>query len=55
MYADQVLSADGSRYANARRYAKKINDRCDSADPNKWDPCTDVFAFVEDGLLLRGY
>ncbi|MFD0072961.1 RloB family protein [Streptomyces sp. NPDC127166] len=55
VYGDQVLHKDGDRYRNAKKHAQKINDRCESPDPNKWDPYTDVFAFVEDGLLLSGY
>ncbi|MGW2518082.1 RloB family protein [Streptomyces sp. NPDC001617] len=55
---EQVLSpegTDGSRYREARNYAKAINKRCDSPNPNDWDPYTDVWSFVEDGLLLGHY
>lgn len=51
----QVLSADGSRYKAAKRYAKKSNDGHSSTNPNDWDPYTDVWRFVEEGLLLSGY
>jgi hypothetical protein len=52
---EQVLSEDGSRYRDAKRYAQAINKRCDSSNPNDWDPYTDVWRFVEEGLLLGGY
>jgi hypothetical protein len=55
MREEQVLSADGQRYKEARKYAKKINDGHDSTNPNHWDPYTDVWRFVEKGLLLSGY
>jgi hypothetical protein len=44
-----------TRYDMAKRFAKKIKSERSGADPNKWDPYTDVWCFVEDGLLLSGY
>jgi hypothetical protein len=51
----QLLSEDGSRYRTARKYAQAINKRCESSNPNDWDPYTDVWSFVEEGLLLSHY
>ena len=50
---DQVLRGD--RYSTAKKYAQKINNGHSGPDPNTWDPYTDVWRFVEDGLLLSGY
>ncbi|NUL34951.1 RloB domain-containing protein, partial [Streptomyces lunaelactis] len=55
MREDQVLSKEGHRYESARKYAKKINGGHSSPNPNAWDPYTDVWRFVEDGLLLSDY
>jgi hypothetical protein len=58
MREEQVLSADSageSRYKAAKKYAQKINAGHSSANPNDWDPYTDVWRFVEDGLLLSDY
>ncbi|UUU23908.1 RloB family protein [Streptomyces sp. DSM 40750] len=55
MRKDQVLSKDGHRYESAKKYAKKINDGHSSSNPNAWDPYTNVWSFVEQGLLLSGY
>ncbi|MET8838997.1 RloB family protein [Streptomyces rubiginosohelvolus] len=55
MREEQVLSKDGQRYKDAKKYAKAINNRVESTNPEKWDPYTDVWNFVEDGLLLSGY
>lgn len=55
MREEQVLSKDGQRYKDARKYAKAINDRVETVNPEKWDPYTDVGSFVEEGLLLSGY
>ncbi|MFJ6568931.1 RloB family protein [Streptomyces sp. NPDC091292] len=53
---EQVLkTADQDRYAAAREHAKKINERHSSTNPNTWDPYTNVWEFVEEGLLLSGY
>ncbi|QFQ99133.1 RloB domain-containing protein [Streptomyces phaeolivaceus] len=52
---DQVLSEDGHRYESARKYAKKINEYHSSRNPNAWDPYTNVWCLVEQGLLLGGY
>ncbi|WP_310728605.1 RloB family protein [Streptomyces sp. N2A] len=55
---EQVLSpqgTDGRRYREARKYARAINKRCESSNPNDWDPYTDVWSFVEEGLLLSHY
>ncbi|MEI7034265.1 hypothetical protein [Streptomyces pratensis] len=54
MREEQVLSKDGQRYKDAKKYAQAMNKRVESADPEKWDPYTDVWSFVEDGLLLSG-
>lgn len=48
----QVL---GGRYTTAKKYAQKINDSHQGQDPNTWDPFTDMWRFVEEGLLLSGY
>jgi hypothetical protein len=57
--AGQVLTPaaddDLSRYKTAKKYAEKINDDHSTANPADWDPYTDVWRFVEDGLLLSGY
>ncbi|TKA11284.1 RloB family protein [Actinacidiphila oryziradicis] len=50
---DQILRRD--RYSTAKKYAQKINNGHDEPDPTTWDPYTDVWRFVEDGLLLSGY
>lgn len=51
----QILSGDGrSRYLTARRYAMSVN-KGHGPDPNSWDPYTDVFEFVEKGLLVKDY
>ncbi|GGV81319.1 hypothetical protein GCM10015535_21010 [Streptomyces gelaticus] len=55
MREEQVLSADGQRYASAKKFAQKINAAQLPVNPEKWDPYTDVWCFVEDGLLLSGY
>ncbi|MCA6094304.1 RloB family protein [Streptomyces sp. SCA3-4] len=57
VHADQILSKDSggrSRYLTAKGYAKKINEG-HGIDPNTWDPYTDVFEFVEKGLLVKDY
>ncbi|MEU3143617.1 MULTISPECIES: RloB family protein [unclassified Streptomyces] len=46
---------DLSRYRTAKKHAQKINDGHSTTNPNAWDPYTDVWRFVEDGLLLSGY
>ncbi|MFI5769735.1 RloB family protein [Streptomyces sp. NPDC051658] len=55
MREEQVLSKDGQRYKDAKKYAKAINNRVEAVNPEKWDPYTDVSNFVEEGLLLSGY
>lgn len=52
---EQVLSADGQRYVAAKKYAQKINAGQSAVNPEDWDPFTDVWCFVEQGLLLSGY
>ncbi|CAM5376028.1 MULTISPECIES: RloB family protein [Streptomyces] len=52
---DQVLSKNKRRYLDAKKYAQQINNRHSSTNPNDCDPYTDVWRFVEDGLLLSGY
>jgi hypothetical protein len=55
----QVLTpgtdVDLSRYKTAKKHAQKINDSHSTTDPNDWDPYTEMWRFVEDGLLLSGY
>lgn len=52
----QILSTEeDDRYNTAKRYAQKINNGRSGSNPNGWDPYTDVFDFVEQGLLLSGY
>ncbi|MEU4265811.1 RloB family protein [Streptomyces sp. NPDC025273] len=55
MREEQVLSKDLQRYKDAKKYAQAINKRVEAVNPEKWDPYTDVWNFVEDGLLLSGY
>ena len=44
------------RYEEARAHAQRLNARHqDQHDPNKWDPYTDVWEFVEQGLLRARY
>lgn len=43
-----------SRYRTAKKHAQKINDGHSTTRPHSWDPCTDVWRFVECGLLLSG-
>ncbi|MEV0274772.1 RloB family protein [Streptomyces sp. NPDC050610] len=50
---EQILG--NGKYEIARKHAKKINEKRDGENPNHWDPYTDVWTFVEDGLLLSGY
>ncbi|MCL8013901.1 RloB family protein [Streptomyces sp. AS02] len=47
--------APTARYATAKRYAERISQRRSTDNPDEWDPYTDVWRFVEDGLLLSGY
>jgi hypothetical protein len=52
----QVLRDDeNDRYASAKKYALKINGESKAGHPNTWDPYTNVWRFVEEGLLLSGY
>ncbi|MFE3887490.1 RloB family protein [Streptomyces lydicus] len=44
-----------SRYANAKRFAQTMSERHDGVNQNDWDPYTDMWRFVEEGLLLSGY
>lgn len=44
------------RYKTAQRYAEALADRhAGRADQNGWDPYTDVWRFVEDGLDVSDY
>ncbi|WP_327656273.1 RloB family protein [Streptomyces sp. NBC_00483] len=55
--AKQVMAGqlDG-RYETARRHAQRLNARHEGrTDQNQWDPFTDVWRFVEDGLDVSGY
>jgi hypothetical protein len=49
--ADQLRG----RYAQAKKHATQINKRRAGLDPTKWDPYTDVWRFVEDGLGIDDY
>jgi hypothetical protein len=42
-------------YHKARRHAQKINDRHTAVDQTRWDPYTDVWRLVEDGLDVSDY
>ncbi|MEU5189632.1 RloB family protein [Streptomyces klenkii] len=52
----QILSeGEGkSRYIRAKGWALAINEG-HGQDPNAWDPYTNVFDFVEKGLLVKDY
>lgn len=44
------------RYETARAHARKMNAQHQGQrDPNAWDPYTDVWEFVENGLLIARY
>lgn len=43
------------RYDNARKFAQQLNAKHSGPDQNKWDPYTDVWSFVEEGLDIVGY
>lgn len=43
------------RYATARQHARKLNEQHTHHDPTRWDPYTDVWEFVESGLLIADY
>ncbi|MFE0514442.1 RloB family protein [Streptomyces sp. NPDC058964] len=43
------------KYKKARQYAEKINARREGRDQTRWDPYTDVWRFVEDGLDVIDY
>jgi hypothetical protein len=45
----------GKRFHVAKKHAEKINSGHSAISPNNWDPFTDVYSFVEKGLLLSGY
>jgi hypothetical protein len=59
MREEQVLTPraddDLSRYKAAKKHAQKINDGHHAPNPDDWDPYTDMWRFVEDGLLISGY
>ncbi|WP_413103396.1 RloB family protein [Streptomyces sp. Inha503] len=42
-------------YKQAKKFAKKINEEHTSPEREKWDPYTDVWRFVEDGIGLTDY
>ncbi|QKV92453.1 RloB domain-containing protein [Streptomyces sp. NA02950] len=42
-------------YKNAKKFAQKINEEHTSPEREKWDPYTDVWCFVEDGIGLTDY
>lgn len=43
------------RYKKARQYAQQINADRQGVDQTRWDPYTDVWSFVEDGLDVVDY
>jgi RloB-like protein len=43
------------RYAAARKHAMKINAQPASPDRERWDPYTDVWRFVDEGIGLTDY
>ncbi|SFY13360.1 RloB family protein [Streptomyces atratus] len=43
------------RYEKARRFAQQRNATHTGPDQNRWDPYTDVWSFVEDGLGVADY
>ncbi|RFC72760.1 RloB domain-containing protein [Streptomyces sp. AcE210] len=44
------------RFETARGHAQRLNTRHEGrADQNQWDPFSDVWRFVEDGLDVTGY
>ncbi|BBJ40807.1 hypothetical protein SSPO_035250 [Streptomyces antimycoticus] len=42
-------------YKQAKKFAKKMNQEHTSPEREKWDPYTDVWRFVEDGIGLTDY
>jgi hypothetical protein len=42
-------------YKKARQYAERINSQHTGPDQTRWDPYTDVWQFVEDGLGIADY
>ncbi|MFD7169223.1 RloB family protein [Streptomyces violascens] len=42
-------------YKKARQYAERINAQHRGPDQTRWDPYTDVWRFVEDGLGIVDY
>ncbi|GHJ31554.1 hypothetical protein TPA0910_59870 [Streptomyces hygroscopicus subsp. sporocinereus] len=42
-------------YKQAKKFARKINEEHTSPEREKWDPYTDVWRFVEDGVGLTDY
>jgi hypothetical protein len=44
-----------ARYDQARTFAEQVSQRHAGADPTSWDPFTDVWRFVEDGLGIASY
>ncbi|MEV8016591.1 RloB family protein [Streptomyces sp. NPDC086554] len=43
------------KYEKARQYAKALSPEYTGPDQNRWDPFTDVWRFVEDGLDVVDY
>ena len=43
------------QYDQAQTFAKQISERHVGADPTSWDPFTDVWCFVRDGLGIASY
>ncbi|WP_327354000.1 RloB family protein [Streptomyces sp. NBC_01304] len=43
------------RYERARRFAQRLNEQHSHPDQTHWDPYTDVWRFIEDGLLVTSY
>ncbi len=43
------------RYEKARDFARKLNEQHTATDQTRWDPYTDVWKLVEDGLGIARY
>ncbi|WP_406342967.1 RloB family protein [Streptomyces sp. NBC_00648] len=43
------------RYEKARRFAQQLNAKHKGPDQNRWDPYTNVYDFVEQGLGIVSY
>ncbi|MBU7596824.1 RloB family protein [Streptomyces sp. P38-E01] len=50
-----VLDQIKGGYADARKFAAKLNEQHTGPDQSHWDPYTNVYELIEDGLGLSGY